>query len=161
MMRVLNSLDSEFGSAIAKLEEIKPTDETFKRRFATFQLTRRDTQRYMLYEMENYERFLAQKTGELQLAGPDRVHIEHIYPQRPEKRLPDHQDLVSRLGNLTLLDSRLNQTIQNGPFVSKIPSYKNSDILLTKDLLNYDRWDRTTIDQRQESLAQKAVAIWI
>jgi hypothetical protein len=52
------------------------------------------------------------------------VHVEHIYAQRPKKRLPDHQDLVNRFGNLTLLDAKLNQTNQNGLFAAKMRSYR-------------------------------------
>jgi hypothetical protein len=155
------AVTGDFAAATTALNEIKPTDETFIKRFATFQLTRRESQRYLLQEMENYERFLAQKTSELQLAGPDRVHVEHIYAQRPDVRLPDHQDLVNRFGNLTLLDAKLNQTIQNGALDAKKPSYQKSEILLTGQLLGYAAWNRDSIDDRQEKLAQKAVAIWV
>jgi hypothetical protein len=149
-----------FVAAKASLAEIKPTNDTFAKRFATFQTTRRESQRYMLYEIENYERREANKTGELQLAGPDKVHVEHIYAQKPEKRFPDHQDLVNRFGNLTLLDAKLNQTIQNGLFAAKCPSYEKSDVLITRRLLDYPDWDRESIDDRQKKLAEKAVAIW-
>ncbi len=149
-----------FVAAKAALAEIKPTDDAFVKRFATFQITRRESQRYMLYQIENYERRQANKTGELQLAGPDKVHIEHIYAQRPEQRLPDHQDLVNRFGNLTLLDAKLNQTIQNGLFAAKRPSYEKSDVLMTKGLLNYQDWKRQSIEDRQQKLAVAAVAIW-
>lgn len=149
-----------FVAAKASLAAIKPTNDAFVKRFATFQITRRESQRYMLYEIENYERREANKTGELQLAGPDKVHVEHIYAQKPEKRLPDHQDLVNRFGNLTLLDAKLNQTIQNGLFAAKKPSYEKSDVLLTQQLLGYADWSRESIEDRQQKLAAKAVAIW-
>lgn len=154
------AVTGDFEGAEKALGEIKPTDETFVKRFSTFQITRRESQRYLLQEMENHERRLASKTGELQLAGPDKVHVEHIYAQRPDTRLPDHQDLVNRFGNLTLLDAKLNQTIQNGALDAKRPSYQKSDILLTTELLGYAAWNRDSIDDRQEKLAQKAVAIW-
>ena len=81
-------------------------------------------------------------------------------PQRPDQRWPDHQDLVNRFGNLTLLDSKLNQTIQNGPFTTKKPSYEKSDVLLTQQLLGYEDWNREGIEHRQQKLAEKATAIW-
>lgn len=149
-----------FLVAKAALAEIKPSNEAFAKRFATFQITRRESQRYMLYEIENFERRSAKKTEELQLAGPDKVHVEHIYAQKPETRLPDHQDLVNRFGNLTLLDAKLNQTIQNGLFAAKKPAYDKSEVLLTKELLGYGDWSRESIEDRQQKLAAKAVAIW-
>lgn len=149
-----------FLEAKAALAEIKPTNDAFAKRFATFQISRRESQRYMLYEIENFERRSAKKTEELQLAGPDKVHVEHIYAQKPETRLPDHQDLVNRFGNLTLLDAKLNQTIQNGLFAAKKPAYDKSEVLLTKQLLGYGDWNRESIEERQQKLAEKAVAIW-
>jgi hypothetical protein len=154
------SENHDFAAAAASIEGIKPTNDAFKRRFSTFQVTRRDTQRYLLQKIENYLRQQAGKTGELQISGPDRVHVEHIYPQRPDVRLPDHQDLVNRFGNLTLLDSKLNQSIQNGVFAAKKPSYANSDLLVTSDLLQYNDWNRANIDDRQGRIAIVAQTIW-
>src|SRR5260370_7716134 len=131
-----------FLAAKTALAEIKPTNEAFAKRFATFQITRRESQRYMLYEIENFERRSAKKTEELQLAGPDKVHVEHIYAQKPETRLPDHQDLVNRFGNLTLLDAKLNQAIQNGIFTAKKPAYTKSELLLTTQFLHYGNLTR-------------------
>jgi hypothetical protein len=75
--------------------------------------------------------------------------------------LPDHQDLVNRFGNLTLLDAKLNQTIQNGVFTAKKPYYALSDLLVTQDLLQYNDWNRSTIDDRQARMANFAHAIWL
>jgi hypothetical protein len=150
----------DFDTAKTALAQIKPTNEAFVKRFATFQITRRESQRYLLHEIEKYQRFVAQKTAELQLAGSDKVHVEHIYAQKPEQKWPDHQDLVNRLGNLTLLDAKLNQTIQNGSFLTKKPSYSKSDVLITQQLLGYDTWNRENIEQRQQKLAQNAAVVW-
>jgi hypothetical protein len=154
------SENGDFAAAAAAIDGIKPTNDAFVRRFSTFQVTRRDTQRYLLQKIENCLRQQAGKTGELQVSGPDRVHVEHIYPQRPDVRLPDHQDLVNRFGNLTLLDAKLNQTLQNGVFAAKKPSYAISDLLVTQDLLQYNDWNRANIDDRQVRVAELAHAIW-
>lgn len=155
------SQSRDFAAVAAAIDGIKPTNDAFERRFSTFQVTRRETQRYLLQKIENHLRQQAGKTGELQISGPDRVHVEHIYPQRPDVRQADHQDLVNRFGNLTLLDAKLNQTIQNGIFAAKRPSYSNSDLLVTQDLLRYGDWNRANIDDRQARLASLAAAIWL
>jgi hypothetical protein len=67
---------------------------------------------------------------------------------------------VNRFGNLTLLDAKLNQTIQNGLFAAKKPAYEKSEVLLTRQLLGYGDWNRESIEDRQQKLAEKAVAIW-
>ena len=53
-------------------------------------------------------------TAEVTVAGADRVHVEHIYPQSPLEgnRWEEHDRYVGRLGNLTLLDKRLNEQIK-------------------------------------------------
>jgi hypothetical protein len=150
----------DFELATRRLVEISPTDDSFRERFGRFQVTRRETQRYLLQQLENRRRQESGATQEFQLSGSDRVHIEHIYPQRPEQRWPEHQDVLNRLGNLTLLDSKLNQTIQNGLFDQKKPSYQNSQVLITRDLLSFNNWNREAIDSRQRQLAGLAADIW-
>ena len=60
-------------------------------------------------------------TEELDNASPERVHVEHIYPQKPkeDEKLANHAQIINRVGNLTLLSARLNQKIKNGSFDEK------------------------------------------
>lgn len=98
-----------------------------------------------------------------EIATPERVHLEHIYPQRPPAadRLAGHDDYVGRIGNLTLLDHRLNQEAQHAIFSAKKQQhYTQSEIYLTRELLDKNSWTAAEIDARQLRLCELAIQIW-
>lgn len=141
------------------ISEFSPDDNTFRSAFETATVSRRATASYLLRRIELAKR----TTEELDVAPPQRVHVEHIYPQSPQtgNRLAQHGAIINRLGNLTLLSARLNTTIKNSPFPGKKPLYKQSELLITKDIAKeYNEWSANTIDQRQIELAEIAEGIW-
>jgi hypothetical protein len=114
------------------------------------------------------------------------VEIEHILPRIPR---PDVQaafdkpekynDYVGRLGNLAMLEKTINAAVSNGSFIEKSPGYRQSAFLLTKslaekpqvgvntqlnravaELIPFDKWDSSAIEQRQEMLAKLACRVW-
>lgn len=91
------------------------------------------------------------------------VHVEHVYPQSPMKgaRWKNHDELVNRIGNLTLLGKRMNQSIRNSGFKKKRQdAYDDSDIKITARLTSYTKWSEAGIDDRQAWLAKAAVKVW-
>lgn len=64
---------------------------------------------------------LKRTTEELSVNPPHKVHVEHIYAQKPDEkhRTENHAQIVNRLGKLTLLDRVLNMTIKNASFAKK------------------------------------------
>jgi hypothetical protein len=69
--------------------------------------------------------------------------------------------MINRLGNLTLLGKRLNISIQNADFeTKKDKAYRDSDILMTRELVGESNWDPTAIDRRQCRLSKYAFGIW-
>ncbi len=135
-----------------------PSDDEFRKLFATADVERSNIARYLLREIEGRKR----KTGEMEVAAPNRTHVEHIYPQRPLDgfKWANHNDAVNRLGNQTLLSRRLNVRIKNALFPDKKPSYATSDLLITKELGDVTEWSMTAIDNRQKALAEIAAEIW-
>jgi len=101
-------------------------------------------------------------TEEVTVAGAQRVHVEHIYPQTPkaEERWKEHDVYLTRLGNLTLLDRRLNETIKNGVFSIKLPFYKQSRLLITKSLEIFQDWNPAMIEKRQTTFGDLAAKLW-
>jgi uncharacterized protein DUF1524 len=115
------------------------------------------------------------------------IHIEHILSQRPDSEarrtfdLPDRYDeFVRKLGNLTLLERPINESISNGTFSSKKAGYRESQLLLTRalaerpnvgsntsinravaDLPEFDGWNSQSIEQRQMVLWLLARRIWM
>ena len=149
--------DRDFEAAIASLAALAPDRADFEARFARASIPRIATARYLLREIEHAMR----QTGEVTVEGPDRVHVEHIYPQTPAgDRWAHHFALINRIGNLTLLSRRLNMSIKNGDFAAKKPAYEQSDIMMTRELAGLDSWDGEAIDARQEQLSKWIFEIW-
>jgi hypothetical protein len=102
--------------------------------------------------------------------------IEHVLPQswREHWRLPDALDeleaaavrerALHSLGNLTLVNGRLNPALSNGPWDTKRALLAEHLVLhLNKDLVNgyaSRDWDETVIRERGKLLAERAIAVW-
>lgn len=152
---------SSYTATVAELQGTSPSSEQFEQSFAklTFSKTEHGIARYLLRTLES----LLSKTGELVVAGADRVHVEHIYPQTPreEERWADHDMFVNRIGNLTLLGRRLNEQIKNAGFsTKKAQAYQETRIMMTEALLEFDSWSPEMVQVRQAKLCALAQDAW-
>lgn len=157
-------------------QELCPDDESFKKDFAQFKFSSNliDRARYCLEMIEQKKHGEYQ---ELQVLGTDSVHVEHIIPQKIKTKkakeefgdwveyLGDnseshHAKYMPRIGNLTLFSGALNIGVSNNPFHKKRKAYKNSSILLTKELAELSRFSFSTVEKRSEELANMACEIW-
>ncbi len=151
-----------FDTALADIRAISPDENRFHAGFfeMSFSQPEHSIARYLLRSIETQ----MAGTAELVVAGPTKVHIEHIYPQTPleGQKWADHKTYVNRIGNLTLLDKRLNETIKNAGFgVKKQQAYATSRLEITKALCALDDdWCPNQIDQRAESLCETAKTLW-
>ena len=174
----LCSVDAHDPLARTKKEyrELCPPDEKFREEFATthFSANLIDRARYCL------ERIEASKHGnhdELLVQGADDVHVEHIMPQKIKtKKAKDefgdwvtylgknaeelHHKFVDRIGNMTLFAGSLNIGASNNPFVRKKSAYKESAILITKDLTHLNNFRFKNIANRSEKLSEEAIILW-
>ncbi len=107
-------------------------------------------------------------TGETRVESPNRVHVEHILPQNPRATvltesyvsMEEAAQLVSRIGNLTLLSGRKNREASNKPFSDKRANYAASEITMTQQLTAYDRWSKEQIEARSTKLAAMAAEVY-
>ena len=141
-------IERNLRSAISKLRNFVLDDVNFKIAFERASLSKSQSMRYVLREIE-YQR---RRTQELQVAPPSKVHVEHIYPQTPlsDQRWSNHMQAINRLGNLTLLDRRINTSIRNAHFSLKKVQYEQSEIVLTRELVSYDEWNFVAVEKRQK-----------
>ncbi len=147
----------DFQAAHIALSEPLPPLDRFQMQFASVSVARQKTARYLLRRLELERR----GTEEIDIASPNRVHLEHIYPRSPEDgRWPGHNQVIHRLGNLTLLSRKLNQSIKNGSFEKKRQAYKTSELMDTRDLAALREWNAEAIDHRQTSFSMRAREIW-
>lgn len=159
-----------------RLMDYYPEDAEFEDKIPTYQFKGKveDRARYILEQLEYEKRG---NTKETLISTSEDVHLEHIVPQTintkkaisefgdwitylGEKALVKHKKYVSRIGNLTLLAAPLNIQASNNPFTRKKGSYRQSDLLITKDLATKSDFKFYHIDQRGEEIAKKAVKIW-
>jgi hypothetical protein len=94
------------------------------------------------------------------------LHLEHIAPQSEtedwlqsvfgsdESKYANYEILVTRGGNLTLLDPGLNTKIGNKNFKAKKDEYTKSGIFITSNLCEFDQWDESLIQERGDWLAE-------
>jgi hypothetical protein len=111
-------------------------------------------------------------------SGSDKVHVEHLFPKSPS---PDayvesgitvedekENDYASLIGNLTLLDAKINMCIKNDPFSKKIFKYDkpgelsiaDSAFAMNVSLKSKVKWTREDIAARSALFAGLAVGIW-
>ena len=153
-----------------------PSDEKFRLAFASAQYPSRliDRARYCL---EQFELDRHGKHEELNVLGPELVHVEHIIPQKIKTKqakvefgnwveylgahsVDRHDDYVGRIGNLTLFSGELNIVASNNPFARKRPSYKKSSLLLTKEIGAMSNFRFDQVEKRSKAFAALAVELW-
>jgi len=159
-------IQTVFHNIKAELMTILHYEEEFISNFNEVSYSKRELSRYILGRINNY----LQKTNEHKI-DYNNVNIEHILPQKPESdwglKKSDIKGYVNKLGNLTLLDKRLNSKIQNTVLAKKIPHLRESELAITKkfieNLENSENpvWDEEQINNRQKNFAEIAYhQIW-
>jgi uncharacterized protein with ParB-like and HNH nuclease domain len=143
------------------LERGWPDDQQFKNAFVQFPLYQRGYKHEVLATLERAR-------GHKEPADLGATQVEHVMPQTlnaewtralgPEAERT-HAESLHRPGNLTL--SAYNQELWNHPFPVKRQRYADSNIVLTRELGDYDTWGETEIQDRGRKLADEAAAIWI
>lgn len=101
--------------------------------------------------------------------------LEHLMPQAWEEHWLDigksdenAESLIYQIGNMTLLKGGLNSVIKNQSWDIKLNddgSRKNhikscADLLITKELLDKQEWNKHTIQERTERLMQEFFEVW-
>lgn len=146
------------------LKSITPLDEAFALSFETATVSKMAWARYYLRSLE-----MAAK-GEKEpwlIPNDDKqaINLEHILPRKPDNSWSSFtEDEVSvyanRLGNLALLQASKNSDLGSKDFLSKKEVYRQSPYLLTKQIAEADKWDKTTIHERQKVMAAYALKAW-
>lgn len=146
------------AKAKAKLKEINPKRTQIRQGLADVHLTKKQAQ-YVLAEIANK---LQSNTKAVAMA---KTSIEHIFPEHAKK--DDWTDyealnpLVWHIGNLTLLEPKINKEIGNKPFEDKLTRYTDSEIEMTKAVATkYTEWSSENVMKRAASLAKFIDQIW-
>lgn len=170
-----NELEKHFGRWARQLRESPDVsqiadearkllikDDEFVRGFHELSELKSPQARYILRKIE----FVGNKETRIASAGVD---IEHILPQNPGQdwieAIGGSEDEVratsQRLGNLTLLNERLNKGAAAKPFDKKRDEYySKSKFAMTLGLCSLDEWTADSISARQTEFAERAKEIW-
>lgn len=149
------------------LKDFIPNDAEFKNKFLTASVSQAYLARYYFRTLER--QFNGDTDPELiPNENTDALNLEHILPKNPTNLKKDwsafteemHNAYFKRIGNLTLMKSKLNSDIGNGPFKDKKDFYKESDLKITSQLNNYADWTVKEIEERQNMLAELAIKAW-
>jgi uncharacterized protein with ParB-like and HNH nuclease domain len=146
------------------IKEELPSSEVFKESFENLSYKNSEKTRklikYILGEINDFNA----KTKEHKIDF-NNVNIEHILPQKPDKAWKltkkEIKEYVNKIGNLTLLDKRINSKVQNKVIKEKIKFLEDSELPITKILvkelsdLKY-KWRKKEIIGRQKRLADIA-----
>lgn len=152
-----------------------PNDQELRNMFLTAPLYQWLTRGRLRMVLTGIEEQLRTDMAESQEV-PKNLHIEHIMPQAWHRNwsLPggeeDDSDAatyrdqsIHTIGNLTLVNGRLNSSLSNAPWESKRETLGDHSVLfLNKQLVNKgpEIWDEQAIEKRAGWLHNKAVKIW-
>ena len=158
-----------------------PSDERFRDdigKMPVYKTLTRVRTRMLLEALEQHQRSTDEMTETD--AVPDKLTIEHVMPQqwhehwRPPDGAPsDPSDpldespvdrrnrLIHTLGNLTLVNKKLNPSMSNAAWPTKRAALKaHSTLLLNNDLDAMSNWHEDAIVDRSHRLADLAIEIW-
>lgn len=142
-----------------------PNDAIFRDSFASARVSKATLARYYLRTLE-LQAMTEPQPELVPNADPGALTLEHILPERPtEGAWPQFDEeerkaYTKRLGNMLLLKQRMNSALRSSSFSSKREIYAKSELLLTKKAGELDEWNKETIRERQNYLAQLAVDAW-
>lgn len=161
---ITNETLKNYVSLKKSLKELIPTDETFRKAFEIAPVSKAAIARYYLSEIEkSYHTTREQETSK----NTENVSLEHILPEKADFATAwssfseeQHKSYLNRIGNLTLLDKKMNSNEKSSSFLNKKKTYATSEIKISKQLAGLRNWDVEEIESRQKEFATKAVKIW-
>lgn len=156
-----------------------PDDEAVRRSLTDLQAYRRISRgrlRMILEAIEDHLRHVSGGKGEQPVVRAE-CTIEHIMPQQWGQHWPlpeditalERDDLIHTLGNLTLVNGRLNASMSNAPWTGpegkRHELFQYSSIKLTADAIaradeSGGQWSEELIEARTEDLITAILAVW-
>ncbi|MBK8539112.1 MAG: DUF262 domain-containing protein [Ardenticatenia bacterium] len=167
------------------LRKTAPSPELFIESFRTWKIKSGPTARLILMKINNA--LNTEGEPEAMIADPEKVTLEHIIPQTPNQKWIEYlkanniqlEDVVHRVGNLTLLTGPKNTAASNREFAYKRDNmYAGSSLPMNQDLVlsiprdgagvidlgplrrQLDEFGLAQLEDRQVRLAIVAESIW-
>ncbi|MEX0938553.1 MAG: DUF262 domain-containing protein [Pirellulales bacterium] len=158
----------ELAAALVDEHSVIPRDDAFRHYFTGLRVRDAKVARFYLRALE--EAFIDSQEPYMLSDDEAVLNLEHVLPQGGRSdhwaHIPDAManSLYSRLGNMVLLNPKVNAELRSTSFAEKIKAYKVSNSTrLTLDLVEKygsGSWGDEQINDRQEFLADLAVKAW-
>lgn len=164
-LRVRNRSIGDCRQLVAYLKPLVPGDAEFKSQMSVATVTKSNVARYYLRVLEAYR--TGGREPEL-VPNPDTgvVNLEHVLPKNPSDAWftviseEEAAAYVYRLGNMVLMNTRLNNRGGSDTFLAKRSFLAASPFALTKAIATNGRWGIQEIEARQAVLAALAPKAW-
>jgi uncharacterized protein with ParB-like and HNH nuclease domain len=123
---------------------------------------------HLLESLENFQN--KEKVNVEELLKSGEINIEHIMPQKLTPKWKEnlgenwseiHENYLNTLGNISL--TGYNSKMSNKSFIEKRDmekGFKESRLLLNKDLSELNTWSKNEIENRANKLCKIALEIW-
>lgn len=146
----------------AGLDKLIPGDEEFKAQFIRYGVMPGSRVKYILGMIERVESEQAGRDTSVLDWSSRGVTIEHISPKSRPALLGAGASaaLVDSVGNLTLLEKKLNKGLGAKLPLEKKAVYQDSGFTMTRSLESLDAWDDAAVQARTERLAELACLAW-
>ena len=151
--------------------QLVPNDKEFLEDFGRWYERKASRARYILAELEKAEFKHSHQGAYPEKIPPwEELTLEHVFPVNPGSEWSDEmkadpelrEEYVHRLGNLCLLQKKPNKEASGKGFpFKKEQILAKSELTLTSAIgQSYDKWDRASIEHRQEALGNLALIAW-
>jgi len=72
----------------------------------------------------------------------------------------EFNEYKDKLGNLTVLEKRLNLEASDKPFEQKKDKYQGSEYQMAQKITEYENWSLEAVEERTRELAEEMAEIW-
>ncbi len=171
---------ADFLQELTEMNLYYASDGTFRRELSGRYCYDHLRTRTIKYLLAQYEKKLRTRAGEplpVDLAEilSSEYETEHILPQHPagalgEEEMAAHQEIIHRLGNLTIASKEWNRSMGNRPFEEKRDGrgdselddkcYRNSSLRVQKNLAKWEEWGEVSIRERGAEIIDFAMERW-
>lgn len=144
-----NETNQIINKFISELDKIYPKYEEFEEKFIKLEFTKKNKQSNMLakYVLNNIEKHKAKLE-----VSPQDGSIEHILPESVEN------EYKLNIGNLILLEDRINREAENLDFSQKMIKYDESKYSYVKELIaeygDIEEWNEEIIIDRAKKMSK-------
>lgn len=142
------------------LAKLIPNDTEFRAAFAGYGDVSVSRAKYLLAMLEKADDEVNGKPVRGHEWYARSVTIEHIMPLSTRSGNEASAAVVNRLGNMALLEKKLNHGAASRAFADKRETYRSSSFELTKKLAKKRTWRGPSIQVRMDELAELACRAW-